>query len=969
MGDEKKSRETDGKNNFLSKWRAWISGEEIPETPTRSAAAGAPQAGGTSQAGAPEPQKSGGTPPPGQNDRRKNDGRREPPQSAKEREKPLPGQAGYGGRRGLWLLWGWLFPAAAGKGEKKPESAPRPEESRPASPRARTGSDPPGRSGAGVVTPDRSAAARRTGWFSHAAKAPSGFSPKRRTEAPSDVLVGSGRPAAPGLLQRSLRESLTLGEIWRGALWLLFSFLLGRTPFPGGTYPLALALVCAPVRRVGLSAFGVLAGALQGGGGVPMGIGTLLAMLLRILACQLTESGEKGRPGFSLREGLSGLFGFDEPLTARCAGAAVSAFCCGLVRIALTGYSPALLGSMIFSMVISPAAAWLYAGALDTPGVRSPRFEAGTAALLFSAAWVASGISFFGISVGYIFSFFVTLCVALQGGVLRGALTGLLCGLAQGVESAPILGLAGFSAGLLSASFPLAAPALAAGICLVGQFCFSGIWGAVGLVPETALSCLALHPLILFHRLPKLTLFAESGAPGRTRTKAALTSLARTEENERLESLSHSFGEISGVLYNLSDRLRRPGVTEWRRLCDTACDRMCPHCAGQAECWGPRLADTLDLVNKMVAQLNHCGRVTPSALSPEAIRRCTHLEEMAEEINHLSAERIESAVKSNKTEIFALDYEVVSKLLEQELNRNNTVWQEDQEMSRAVQDGIRGCDFPFSDIGVYGGRRHTVLVDGVGGSATGDGAEALRRKLEEICACRFRPAEFHLEGGDVLLSLKQSRSFAVEYARAGLGRENEDGNGDSLTAFENREDFFYALISDGMGSGSEAQLTSRLCTLFTQQMLSGGNSKALTLEMLHAIVREKGLECSSTMDLFELDLLTGAASFIKSGAAPSFVRRDGNLFRIQSKTMPLGLMRSLDAEETTFDTQPGDVVILLSDGIAQNFEEGIWLLELLTNGWDDDLDAMASRIVEHARLNTPRSDDATVCLIRIRDIR
>lgn len=78
-------------------------------------------------------------------------------------------------------------------------------------------------------------------------------------------------------------------------------------------------------------------------------------------------------------------------------------------------------------------------------------------------------------------------------------------------------------------------------------------------------------------------------------------------------------------------------------------------------------------------------------------------------------------------------------------------------------------------------------------------------------------------------------------------------------------------------------------------------------------------------------------------------------------------MRALDAEQLCFDVEPGDVIIMLSDGIAQSFEESVWLLDLLSCGWEesDDLETVAQKILAGAAQNNARPDDRSVALIRV----
>ena len=56
---------------------------------------------------------------------------------------------------------------------------------------------------------------------------------------------------------------------------------------------------------------------------------------------------------------------------------------------------------------------------------------------------------------------------------------------------------------------------------------------------------------------------------------------------------------------------------------------------------------------------------------------------------------------------------------------------------------------------------------------------------------------------------------------------------------------------------------------------------------------------------------------------------------------------------------------MLSDGVAQSLEDGIWLANLLTYEWEDHLGTMAEKILDNAAINNKRSDDMTAVLIRI----
>lgn len=191
--------------------------------------------------------------------------------------------------------------------------------------------------------------------------------------------------------------------------------------------------------------------------------------------------------------------------------------------------------------------------------------------------------------------------------------------------------------------------------------------------------------------------------------------------------------------------------------------------------------------------------------------------------------------------------------------------------------------------------------------------------------------------------------------------------GDAISSFE-ADGKFYMLISDGMGSGREAALTASIAAMFLERLLTAGASMETALKMLNRLIRAGERECFATVDLAEIDLKTGEARFVKSGAAPSFVIRDGSLYRLQSKTVPVGIIRALDAEMIKFNVEEGDTVVMLSDGVAKSFEECPWLLDMLTSDEDvlaGDAGRAAEKIVRSAA-ERGSADDITAGIIRIR---
>jgi stage II sporulation protein E len=124
-------------------------------------------------------------------------------------------------------------------------------------------------------------------------------------------------------------------------------------------------------------------------------------------------------------------------------------------------------------------------------------------------------------------------------------------------------------------------------------------------------------------------------------------------------------------------------------------------------------------------------------------------------------------------------------------------------------------------------------------------------------------------------------------------------------------------------------------------------------------------ECTATLDLCEIDLFSGEACFFKCGAAASYVKRGESLFHIPAGRLPIGVLSEVDVEKTHFRLQEGDRVIFVSDGVSQTPEDALWLCELLSDGWEEDTEWMAERILQAAAANAGENDDRTVAILTI----
>ena len=219
-----------------------------------------------------------------------------------------------------------------------------------------------------------------------------------------------------------------------------------------------------------------------------------------------------------------------------------------------------------------------------------------------------------------------------------------------------------------------------------------------------------------------------------------------------------------------------------------------------------------------------------------------------------------------------------------------------------------------------------------------------------------------------MMLLEQRQVYNIIATKRERKKSGEKICGDSSLTF-NGDDRFYSVVCDGMGSGNDAAVVSRICLAFTEKMLTGGNRTDVTLSMLNNFVRSKAGECPAAMDVLSVDLLNGDGIFTKCGAAPSYVLRKNRIFKITSRTPPIGIMERQRHDSLDFSFRSGDVFLMISDGALcetmsdDEFDRKIG--ELLRYGDGDTSETVAERILAFAVENAVRSDDVTVVVGRV----
>ena len=758
---------------------------------------------------------------------------------------------------------------------------------------------------------------------------------------------------------KAFKEKLNLSKEARGIIFEItlfaLAFALTSSRFLFGTYPFGIALLGGVKRQAPFVFAGamlstlffmeektVYAVALVG----ELGLRVAAAFIKRADFVK-AELGEK--QGKKITDAL-----FCEGTELRVAVASLTALGLGIYTVVINGYVYYDIFALVFNTVLVSIVTFCLTGLAENS--KSQRFLAGVGALLFCVAYAMSQVELLGIDVVTFLSYAAVLYVSKNMGGIKGAALGVLLGVAQGGAVSGVLGICGLVGGFLWG--------ISSYLAVMSSFILSmgyaiGLMGyeaVVLLMPELLAASLIMYPLLKFEALPRPVSMQKKEVKG---TRAYKIESRSHELQRKMTDLSQAYYQVSGLLKGVGEKTKAPDKRGYLDMALEVCEAHCYTCPKQEICWKRDVETTNKNINKMGRAMFNKGELCKDDVEERFLHRCPNIEAIMEELNSKNREIALDNVKNDKLEVCAQSYESVAKIIGEAFDGERQMAVNKELTDKAVRVAAN-CGFIADKIEVFDGKRKEIIAAGVDIQRSKCTSEVLRHEMEKALCLSLNEAEITQEDGCVILKFDTRNTYTVEASSLTHTPDEESQNGDSYGVFVygTRQ---YMVICDGMGSGRDAHLTSELCVELLKRMLSVSDDKNTVMAMLNGLIRAKNTECSSTVDLLELDLVNGEGRIVKSGACPSFIKRGDKVFKLQSRTAPLGIMKGLDAEELSFTLNRGDICVMVSDGVVPSKQESHWLMQYLTDCKEQDSAILSRKIMEEAKKRGVKDDMTVIC--------
>ncbi len=594
---------------------------------------------------------------------------------------------------------------------------------------------------------------------------------------------------------------------------------------------------------------------------------------------------------------------------------------------------------LLAAVISYPAFTYAFIGYFDKKKeIRPKRYDMSLLAFAFAFTVLAEPFYIGSVSLALAPAAAFTLCAARTKGFAFGGVCGIACGLVSGGAATGALGVLGMSYGLLVNEVEPLALVLSFMLAVSGYFYLSGVEG----VAVCTVILVAVYAVFIPFR-KRLSVF-----------KAA-SSAEKRAHDRRISRYAMAFSSLSSLFYTVSDNTRAVSITDVNNKIVNVVENHCSHCEGCE-------LDKSEISNFFTSEIRRNGVAAYSRIPTHISSRCPNACAMARDINNLPTMRAHEGEKGLKQ--MADEYSAFSSILIDASKKQEAQQRLDKTLAKEVGNRLKSIGIDCDGVRILGERQREITVYGVVPEKITCTPNEITKAVADAVGTSVSPPEIVIHDGYNLMKMNSVPSFRIECAKISEAKNGETVCGDTVSVFENDENYFYCLVSDGMGSGRDAALTSRLSAIMLEKLLTVGAEKESALKLLNKALVEKQEEIFATVDLLEIDRVLSRATLIKAGAAPTVLIRKGRATVIESRTPPAGIMRNVIADKKSFPVEKGDMIVMLSDGILQTGSEN-------TLFPDEKLPpmpsarALASKIFREARKNCEAADDMSVCVLRI----
>jgi len=730
----------------------------------------------------------------------------------------------------------------------------------------------------------------------------------------------------------------------------------------------------------GLSPFGIsLAACVDGpacvlvclGAGVGYLLSDAVIMPMRYIAAMICVIGIQWALGLSEKITSGILY---SPLLAM-----LSTLVTGVAINSMTGFQWDVFASELCESILAGGAALFFKSAFSVvrntagPRILSLQQQVSLTITVAVVLTALTDITFEEISVGRILIMVVILFAAYAGQQHGGSLAGVVFGAATALCTPSYVYLtAGYAfGGMLSGLFSRFGKGVTVMVFLLVNILVSFSAGDVSKVLVSSYEAVAAS--VIFVILPRRVEKIANILFSRAQTLPAAEGVCRSVDM-RLTQSADTMRSIAKTVDAVSEKLTAMNAPEIKEVYGIVCEHVCNGCKRRDNCWKREFTDTMAEFRKMGDMLRQNGFVDHKNLSSSFQKDCRHLDQVVSTINngysHFVIKEKAYHRLSDIRSVVTDQFDGLASLLDEISQELIVTKRVDMETANRVEQLCERyrieCIQVLCLIGK--GERMTVELLTNGSTVIPDESSRFHKELSTACGCELAKAV--ITTGDTVTKIRwtQKPRYIVRFAGAQLNCHREKLCGDAYESFYDHEGRCCVVLSDGMGSGGRAAVDGAMTAALASKMMQAGFCFENIVQIINsALIVKSGDESLSTLDIMQIDLMSGKLRGMKAGAAPSFIYSGGKLTTVKANSLPIGILRDVDVCCFEEYVKKGDMIVMLSDGALGDDTEAVEELISRLCAEHTEERKLANEIVFYAREKQGKdhTDDTTALVMKV----
>lgn len=438
----------------------------------------------------------------------------------------------------------------------------------------------------------------------------------------------------------------------------------------------------------------------------------------------------------------------------------------------------------------------------------------------------------------------------------------------------------------------------------------------------------------------------------------------RASIGEKLFELSAVFREIQTTFHTLNEDEQSANAKSYMR--ERLLNEVCGRCPQYSTCKKEKLEEG---INKLIEVGCLKGRVNlidiPRAVADVCINQSDLLYTLNHQLTEYRTSMAEAENVASGRSLLAGQAQGISEIL-----RNLALEQSEPlriytDKERSLNIALLGAGIVCSELLLYGDEENLTLSLVTFGKVD---VKKIAAVTSHILGLPMMISEkLYLSNDKFCCILRKKPYLDAAFGIASAKKTGETVSGDTHSLIKIDERKFMVALSDGMGSGEYARKISESAISLLESFYRAKMPSPLVLSTINKLMTFSKEETFVCVDIAIIDLDSGNADIVKIGSPLAFILSANTVKVLETTSLPMGILDCLRPDTASYTLAENDVLLFLSDGIADAFGSTADLYEALRSCPVKNPQQLTDDLLERAinAYGGVAKDDMTAIAVRL----